>query len=123
LAADSGLAIDVVAVMNQHLGATITVAGLLPANDVIAALRGRDSLGEIVVLPRVMFDHPDGIALDDLTPMQVAQAIDRPVALADWMGDVVDALTGANRLVFDPAADPLAVPIVREGGWAVEKYL
>lgn len=123
LAADSGLAIDVVAVVNQHLGDTITVAGLLPAKDVIAALQGRDNLGEIVILPRVMFDHPDGIALDDLTPMQVAQALGRPVALADWMGDVVDALTGANRLVFDPAADPLAVPIVREGGWAVEKYL
>jgi putative radical SAM enzyme (TIGR03279 family) len=123
LAVDSGLAIDVVAIVNQHLGDTITVAGLLPAHDVIAALKGRDNLGEIVVLPRVMFDHPDGIALDDLTPMQVAQALGRPVALADWMGDVVDALTGANRLVFDPTADPHAVPIVREGGWAVEKYL
>jgi hypothetical protein len=39
------------------------------------------------------------------------------------MGDVVDALTGNNRLMFAPDADPLSVPIVREGGWAVEKYL
>ena len=123
LAQASGLSIDVVAVVNQHLGDTITVAGLLPGADVIAALKSRDTLGEVVVLPRIMFDHPDGIALDDITPLTVAQALNRPVALADWMGDVVDALQGHNKLLFDPFAAPNAVPIVREGGWAVEKYL
>ena len=123
LASDTGLTIDVVPVVNQRLGDSITVAGLLSAEDVVTALKARDNLGSVVVLPRVMFDHPDGIALDDWTPMQVAQALGRPVALADWMGDVVDALTGSNKLLFDPAADTLAVPIVREGGWAVEKSL
>ncbi len=123
LAQDTGLRIDAVAVVNQHLGDTITVAGLLPGADVIAALKSRDNLGEVVVLPRIMFDHPDGIALDDITPLTIAQALNRPVALADWMGDVVDALQGHNRLLFDPFAAPNAVPIVREGGWAVEKYL
>ena len=100
-----------------------TVAGLLGGADVIQALQARASLGEIVILPRIMFDHPDGIALDDISPLDIARAINRPVALADWMGDVVDALTGRNKLLFDPAGDPLHVPIVREGGWAVEKYL
>lgn len=123
LAHDSGLRIDAVGVVNQHLGDSITVAGLLPGADVIAALKSRDNLGEVVVLPRIMFDHPDGIALDDITPLTIAQALNRPVALADWMGDVVDALQGHNRLLFDPFAAPNAVPIVREGGWAVEKYL
>jgi len=123
LAADAGIAVDVVPVTNQLLGDSITVAGLLPAADVVAALRARDNLGDIVVLPRIMFDHPDGIALDDWSPMRVAEAIGRPVALADWMGDVVDALTGNNKLLFDPATDALHVPVVREGGWAVEKYL
>ncbi len=123
LSQDTGLRIDAVAVVNQHLGDTITVAGLLPGADVIAALKSRDNLGEVVVLPRIMFDHPDGIALDDITPLTIAQELNRPVALADWMGDVVDALQGHNRLLFDPFAAPNAVPIVREGGWAVEKYL
>jgi hypothetical protein len=45
------------------------------------------------------------------------------VALADWMGDVVDALAGQNKLVFRPESTDLSVPAVREGGWAVEKYL
>ena len=56
-------------------------------------------------------------------PLDIARALNRPVALADWMGDVVDALAGRNKLVFNPDADLLAVPVVREGGWAVEKYL
>ena len=51
------------------------------------------------------------------------RALHRPVALADWMGDVVDALAGQNKLVFNPSGEDLSVPVVREGGWAVEKYL
>jgi putative radical SAM enzyme (TIGR03279 family) len=123
LATDSGLRIDVVAVENQLLGSGITVAGLLPSQDAVSALRARDTLGDVVVLPRIMFDHPDGVALDDFSPLDVAKAIGRPVALADWMGDVVDALVGTNRLTYQPTAAPLDVPVVREGGWAVEKYL
>jgi putative radical SAM enzyme (TIGR03279 family) len=120
----TGVALNVVPVVNDHLGDGITVAGLLPAKDVVAAILAQPAPpGQIVILPRIMFDHPDGIALDDLNPMDVARALNRPVALADWMGDVVDALAGVNKLIFDPGADPLSVPIVREGGWAVEKYL
>lgn len=118
------LRLDVTTIVNEHLGEGITVAGLLPGNDVIRQLKQHSlALGEIVILPRLMFDHPDSIALDDVSPLQVAQALNRPVALADWMGDVVDALTGRNKLTFYPNADSLTVPVVREGGWAVEKYL
>jgi NifB/MoaA-like Fe-S oxidoreductase len=110
-------------IVNEHLGESITVAGLLPGLDVIRQLQ-RQSLGELVVLPRLMFDHPDSVALDDVSPQDVARALARPVALADWMGDVVDALSGRNKLVFYPNTSPdLSVPVVREGGWAVEKYL
>ncbi len=123
LTADTGLIIDVVAVENARLGSGITVAGLLSGEDVIAALRSRDRLGEIVILPRVMFDHPDSVAIDDISPLHIAQSLGRPIALADWMGDVVDAIAGVNKLTFQASADPLDVPVVRTGGWAVEKYL
>jgi putative radical SAM enzyme (TIGR03279 family) len=118
------LRLDVTTIVNEHLGDSITVAGLLPGQDVINQLKATPSpLGDIVILPRLMFDHPDSIALDDVSPLQVAQALKRPVALADWMGDVVDALAGNNKLTFYPDANSLNVPVVREGGWAVEKYL
>jgi putative radical SAM enzyme (TIGR03279 family) len=121
----TGVPLQVVAVRNEGLGETITVAGLLMGNDVIAQLAPivKPADDTIVILPRIMFDHPDGITLDDVSPLTIARALGRPIALADWMGDVIDALTGKNKLVFDPTVPDLDVPIVREGGWAVEKYL
>lgn len=123
-AALSGVEADVVPVVNGELGATITVAGLLMAGDVIEQLGARE-LGEVVVLPRIMFDHPDGVSLDDRSPLDVARALGRPVALADMLGDLVDLVQGRPALYFDPAGGVVIPPdqIGREGGWAVEKYL
>ncbi len=112
----------VVPVVNQRLGETITVAGLLMARDIIAQLAGRE-LGQVVVLPRVAFDHPQGISLDDLSPLDVARALGTPVALADLMGDVLDALTGANRLTFRPQDETIPPEVMKAGGWSVEKVL
>lgn len=121
----TGIPLQVVAIRNHGLGETITVAGLLHGADIIQQLlpliQPADEM--IVILPRVTFDHPDGISLDDVTPLDIARALHRPVALADLMGDVLDALTGANKLVFDPSIPNPVIPVVREGGWAVEKYL
>ncbi len=100
-AAQTGTETEVIAVVNARLGKSITVAGLLMGEDVIAALR-EEGYGDLVVLPRVMFDHPDTIALDDLHPQEVADQINRPVALADSMGDVWDAMNGRSPLVYYP---------------------
>jgi putative radical SAM enzyme (TIGR03279 family) len=123
LALATGLDIRVQAIVNKRLGEGITVAGLLMAEDVIAQLREAGDLGDLVVLPRIMFDHPDGISLDDKSPLDIAQALDRPIALADQMGDVIDAVQGKNPLTFEPGIISPERPIVRDGGWAVEKYL
>jgi NifB/MoaA-like Fe-S oxidoreductase len=123
LATASGLTVNVIPVTNTRLGEGITVAGLLCGSDVIEQLRARESeLGEVLILPRLMFDHPDGISLDDMPPQAIADALRRPVALADQMGDVLDILNGHGALVFEPDSD-LIRPVMHEGGWAVEKYL
>lgn len=123
LADSTGTQIDVISIVNEKLGDGITVAGLLMAEDVINTLKTRE-LGEVVILPRIMFDHPDGVSLDDVSPLQVAQALGRPIALADWMGDVLDAMNGTNPLMIDPVQGLIHPDkIVRDGGWAVEKYL
>lgn len=120
----TGIPLDVIAIINEKLGETITVAGLLMGADVIRQLSTASlPSSAIVILPRIMFDHPEGIALDDVSPMDIARALGRPVALADWMGDVLDALTGRNRLLFDPSQPTSEVAVAREGGWTVEKYL
>jgi putative radical SAM enzyme (TIGR03279 family) len=114
--------LQTVGVKNERLGHTITVAGLIMGADIIAQLQNAD-LGAFVVLPRVMFDHPQGISLDDISPLAIAKALGRVVYLADAMGDVLDALTGANALRFDPATDSIPIDVMKAGGWAVEKYL
>ena len=96
----SGVTTEVVPIVNARLGETITVAGLMMGEDVITQLRGRE-LGEVVVLPRLMFDHPERISLDDCSLGDVANALGKPVALADLMGDLVD-------IVYKQA--PLTVP-------------
>lgn len=95
------VSISVLAVENAVLGSTITVAGLLMAQDVMSELKST-AIGDLVVLPRLMFDHPDLISLDDIPPQEIANLINRPVALADQMGDVWDALTGKSDVIFNP---------------------
>lgn len=96
--------ISVEAINNNRLGSTITVAGLLMAEDIITQL-AHSKIGDLVILPRVTFDHPDLISLDDISPQTVANRLGSPVALADTMGDVWDVLIGESKLIFYPSAD------------------
>lgn len=120
----SGVETEVIPVINTKLGEGITVAGLIMGQDVIDQLKERD-LGDVIVLPRVMFDHPQGIALDDISPMDVTKALGKPVALVDMMGDLVDIIYGRPALFFRPTGERIITmeSIKKEGGWAVEKYL
>jgi len=123
----TSLPLRVMPITNERLGDTISVAGLLCGEDVICQLQRANASSELsndlIILPRLMFDHPNGVALDDVSPLDIARALHKPVALADWMGDVVDAFTGSNKLLFTPHSGESQSPIAREGGWAVEKYL
>jgi len=87
----SGAQLEVAPLRNERLGETVTVAGLLMGQDAITQLKTRD-LGELVILPRIMFDHPTGVALDDVSLSDISNALDRPVALASTMKDVLEAL-------------------------------
>ncbi len=122
----SGVPLNVKAIVNERLGERITVAGLLCAEDVIRQIQADPAAlaaADLIVLPRLMFDHPDSVALDDLSPLDVAHALQKPVALADGMGDVLDALSGHSKLIYHPSQRELEVPVLQPGGWAVEKYL
>lgn len=78
----TGIRAEVVPVPNRFFGETVTVAGLLTGQDVVAHLRER-ALQEIVVLPAVMFRGPEGQSLDEMRPDDLARALGRPVFLVD----------------------------------------
>jgi putative radical SAM enzyme (TIGR03279 family) len=73
--------VDVVPVVNHFFGETVTVAGLLTGQDVIAQLKERE-LGEVVVLPAAMFGGPEGQALDGAWPQEIEDALGRVVMVA-----------------------------------------
>jgi NifB/MoaA-like Fe-S oxidoreductase len=101
----TGCEVTVLPIVNERLGETITVAGLLNGSDVLSQLKSAGH-GELVILPRVMFDHPDVISLDNLSPQDIANQLDRPVALADSLGDVWDALLGQSKVMYWPGVAP-----------------
>jgi putative radical SAM enzyme (TIGR03279 family) len=77
-AALAGFSADVVSVVNRFFGESVTVAGLLIAEDVIAELEDRE-LGEAVVLPPAMFGGPEGQSMDEMWPTDVEQTLERRV--------------------------------------------
>src|SRR5690606_29530278 len=116
-AALSGCEMTVLAIRNGRLGESITVAGLLNGSDVLEQLQAA-GYGDLIVLPRVMFDHPDTISLDNLSPQDIANRLDRPVALADSLGDVWDALLGQSKVMYRPGnlpAGPIDLKVLGNG--------
>jgi putative radical SAM enzyme (TIGR03279 family) len=93
--------LEVLAIENEKLGKTITIAGLLMGEDIIRQLNARPELlaqAEVVILPRITFDHPDGIALDDVSPADISRSVGKPVALARTMGDVLHIVQTGTTL-------------------------
>ncbi|MGB5932176.1 MAG: DUF512 domain-containing protein, partial [Anaerolineae bacterium] len=80
--------IEVIPIENRFFGSTITVSGLLTGRDVIAGVRGRD-LGEMVYLPRSMFDAKGEITLDGMTVGDVEAALGVKITMAETMGEVL----------------------------------
>jgi putative radical SAM enzyme (TIGR03279 family) len=62
-----GLEVQVLPIVNQFFGPEVTVAGLLCAQDVLAALTRQEEPGDLVLLPRVMLDNEGKRFLDDMT--------------------------------------------------------
>jgi len=88
LASRTGTAIEVVPVTNRFFGVTVTVSGLLVAEDVLAALRGR-VLGDLLVLPRAMFDAKGEVTLDDTQLSDVQEQLGVRIAVADKLSEVL----------------------------------
>ena len=81
-----GLRGEVVGIVNNFFGDTITVSGLVTAQDLIAQLRDRPTLGERVLIPANMLRHGEGVFLDDYTVEQVEQALARPLTVSETDG-------------------------------------
>jgi putative radical SAM enzyme (TIGR03279 family) len=92
----TGLTVEVIPVVNEFFGPTVTVSGLLTGQDVIAALQQRTSegrdLGDVVFLPRTMFDAAGEVTLDVMTLPEIGAWLGVGVEIAGAMGELVGLL-------------------------------
>ena len=79
-------------IVNDFLGHTIDVAGLVTGGDLIAQLRGKP-LGQRLLIPQNMLRHGEGVFLDDVTLEDVQKALGVPVepVIQDG-GELFDAI-------------------------------
>ena len=69
-----GLEITVHRIVNNFFGESVTVAGLLTGQDVLAQLKEKP-LGEELIYPAVMLKADEEIFLDDMTPNELSKAL------------------------------------------------
>ncbi len=81
------LHVTLLPVINQFFGATVTVSGLLMAQDVVAALKAAGI--QRALLPRVMFDHTGLRTLDEYSLDQIAAESGARVAVAGEPDEIV----------------------------------
>jgi len=83
-----GLAgVEVVPVTNRFFGETVTVAGLLTGQEVVAQLRKRYLGDSVVILPAAMFGGPEGQSLDGMRPQGIGEALGRQVVVDRGWGN------------------------------------
>jgi NifB/MoaA-like Fe-S oxidoreductase len=81
-----GLDGEVVAIVNDFFGHSITVSGLVTGQDIIAQLSARERLGERIIIPANMLRHGEGVFLDDVTLDGLSEALSRPVQVSETDG-------------------------------------
>lgn len=79
-------------IVNDFLGHTIDVAGLVTGGDLIAQLRGKD-LGERLLIPVNMIRHGEDVFLDDVTISDIEVELGVPVRIVPQDGgQLLDAI-------------------------------
>lgn len=96
-----GLTIQVYSIRNDFFGETITVAGLVTGQDLIAQLKERqqagEELGDTLLLPANMLRSGEQVFLDDVTVRDVERALGLLVTVAEPTGKAfVEAVLEAD---------------------------
>ena len=85
---------DVARIRNDFFGDTITVTGLITAQDLIAQLKGKD-LGEQLLISSAMLRRDSDVFLDDLTISDVERELGVTLRSSDSDGyELLDAIMG-----------------------------
>ncbi|HZK18993.1 MAG TPA: DUF512 domain-containing protein, partial [Clostridia bacterium] len=89
----ANLSIGLVAAKNNHFGHSVTVAGLLSGRDILTAARGCD-LGDVLILPRVLFKEEESLFLDGMSLADIESELDIPICVAENPHDLLKHAIG-----------------------------
>lgn len=90
-----GLKVDVVAVKNEFFGESVTVAGLLTAQDMAAQLKDREPCDAVLIPSVSLRAGEDAVFLDDKTPEWLSEQLGTSVIAVDNSGEaLVKAILG-----------------------------
>ena len=91
------LTCNVVPIVNDFFGDTITVAGLVTGGDLLNQLRGRE-LGDALLLPDVMLRREGDIFLDDVSLEELSEALQIQIITVPNNGyALLDAVVGREE--------------------------
>ncbi len=87
-------------IRNDFFGETITVAGLITGQDLMAQLTGQ-ALGSRLLIPSVMLRSGEDVFLDDITVGQLEKALQVPVDIVessgyDFVTSIIEAHSGVS---------------------------
>lgn len=75
------LCANVITVVNRFFGDTVTVAGLVVGQDILSTLKGRDDVGDTLLLPRVMLKETEDVFLDGMTLDELKKATGKKIII------------------------------------------
>lgn len=87
IALSKDLLIEVVAVENEFFGATVTVAGLLTAKDVLRILKAKKEKYDYACLPSVMFNG-SGVTIDGYSLDRIMKNCGMKIRCAEYVSDL-----------------------------------
>ena len=73
-----GLTVHVYEIVNHFFGESVTVAGLLTGQDMLAQLTGRE-LGDQLIIPENTLRADEAMFLDDMTPAELSEKLNVPI--------------------------------------------
>ena len=86
--------VHVHAIRNDFYGPTITVAGLLTAQDILAQLKDVDLRGEYLCMTEAVLRRDNDRFLDDITRSEFEERLGKPLRLISDGFDLMDAMLG-----------------------------
>ena len=91
-----GLDINVYPIRNDFFGHSITVAGLLTGQDIVAQLQDKE-LGDELIFPSVCLRAEGDVFLDDMTPEELSERLGIPARPSSGEGqEFLGAILGIN---------------------------